>query len=120
MQNTYDIDKRKLLSSLCHGAIFFSPLVLTAGIPLGILLLSEDPVIKDNARESLNFHFNIWLYGAIAGFIGFFWWTIIVLPLLWVLGGLLFLAWLAPIFAILKCFSTPEQPFRYPFIFRVL
>jgi hypothetical protein len=37
-----------------------------------------------------------------------------------VLGGLLFLAWIAPIFAIVKCFSAPEQPFRYPFIFRVL
>lgn len=120
MQTTYDIDKRKLLSALCHGSIFLSPLVLTAGIPLGILLLSDDPIIKENARESLNFHFNVWLYGAIAGFIGFFWWTIIVLPLLWILGALLFLAWLIPIFAIVKCFSTPDQPFRYPFIFRVL
>jgi uncharacterized protein len=120
MQTAFDADKRKLLSALCHGAVFFSPLVLTAGIPLGILLLSDDPVVKTNARESLNFHFNIWLCGAIAGFIGFFWWTLVVLPLLWVLGAVLFLAWVAPIFAILKCLSKPEEPFRYPFIFRIL
>jgi uncharacterized protein len=120
MQTTYDSDKRKLLSALCHAAIFFSPLVLTAGIPLGILLLSEDPVIKDNARESLNSHFNIWLLTAITGAAWFLWFTILILPLAWALSAALFLAWLAPIFAIVKCFSTPEQPFRYPFIFRVL
>ncbi len=118
MQTTYDPDKRKLLSALCHGAIFFSPLVLTAGIPLGILLLSEDPVIKDSARESLNFHFNIWVYGAITGFL---WITIILIPLSWILGGLILLAtWVLPILAIIKSITNSEQPFRYPFIFRVL
>lgn len=120
MQTTYDLDKRKLLSALAHGSIFLSPLVLTAGIPLTILLVSDDPVVKDNAREALNFHLNVWIYGAIAGFIGFFWWTIVVLPLIWALGLALLLAWVVPIFAILKCFSDPDHPFRYPFILRLL
>lgn len=121
MQTTYDVDKRKLLSGLCHGSIFFSPLILTVGIPLSILLVSDDPVVKTNAKEAINFHLNVWLLGAIAAFIGFFWWTIILIPLIWVMGAiLLVMTWIEPIFAIVKCLGNPEQPFRYPFIFRVL
>lgn len=119
--DTYDIDKRKLLSSLCHGAIFFSPLVLSAGIPLAVLLVSDDPVTKESAKESLNFHFNVWFYGLIFGVIGFFWWTLILLPVIW-LGAafLLFMTWIVPIVAIVSCLSNPQEAYRYPFILRLL
>jgi uncharacterized protein len=63
----YDTDKRKLLSALCHGAIFFSTTVVSVGLPIAILFVSDDPVVKENAKESINFHFNVWLYGAILG-----------------------------------------------------
>jgi uncharacterized protein len=114
MQTTYDPDKRKLLSALSHGSIFLSTLVLSVGIPIAILLVSEDPVVKENAREAINFHFNVWLYEVIFGLLVFF---IIGIPLL----GILFLVhWILPILAILKSFNSPDQPFRYPFIFRLV
>ncbi|MDF5712088.1 MAG: DUF4870 domain-containing protein [Nostoc sp. S4] len=117
----YDTDKRKLLSALSHGAIFFSTTIVSVGIPIAILLVSDDPIVKENAKESINFHFNVWFYGAILGalFILFGW---LVLPLL-LLGPLAgigyFLHWGLTIWAITKVFSNPDIPFRYPFIFRV-
>ncbi len=111
---TYDSDKRKLMSVLCHGSIFFNTLFIGAGIPLAILLLSDDPVTKTSAKESLNFHFNMWLYWIIFG------------ALAWILIGLPFLAIVAianlvlPILAIISSLANPDESYRYPFIFRVL
>lgn len=114
MQSSYDNDKRKLLSALSHGSIFLSALVLSAGIPLAILLVSDDPVVKDNAKEALNFHFNVWLYGIIFGLLA---WLLIGIPLL----VILFIVQIVmPILAILRCLSNPESVYRYPFIFRLL
>lgn len=110
----YDTDKRKLLSALSHGSIFFSLSVVSIGIPLAVLFVSDDPVVKDNAKEALNFHFNVWLYGIIFGI------------LTWVLIGFLLLGILQvvnvilPILAILHCLSKPDSGYRYPFIFRLL
>ena len=110
----YDQDKRKLLSALCHGSIFISTLFISCGIPLAILLVSDDPVVKENAQESLNFHFNIWLYEFIFGLL-----TIILIgwPLL---GIVVILSWVLPIIAIISIFGNPNQAYRYPFIFRLL
>ncbi len=110
----YDQDKRKLLSSLSHGAIFISTLWISVLVPLGILLVSDDPVVKENARESLNFHFNIWLYELIFGAL-----TIILIgyPLLAIV---VLLSWILPIFAIIKIFANPNESYRYSFIFRLL
>ena len=112
----YDSDKRKLLSLLCHGAIFLSTLGLSIGVPIAVLLVSDDPVVKDNAKEAINFHFNVWLYGIIIlvltvvtfGLAGF-----ILAPI----GYLLH--WGLTIFAIIHILSDPNQPYRYPFIFRL-
>ncbi len=121
MQTGYDIDKRRLLSSLCHGSIFLSPLFLTIGIPFGISLLSDDPVVKDTAKEAINYHLNVWVYTAITGIIAFFWWTIVLLPLIWIMGAVLVIAtWVMPTIAIFKSLSDTSQVFRYPFIFRLL
>jgi uncharacterized protein len=114
MQSSYDLDKRKLLSALCHGAIFFSAFVLTVGIPITILLISDDPVVKDNAREAINFMINVWFYG------------IVMLVLFWLLVGWLLLPfwflyhWVLPIFAIVHCLRSPDFAFRYPLIVRLL
>lgn len=112
----YDSDKRKLLSLLCHGAIFLSTLGLSIGVPIAVLLVSDDPVVKDNATEAINFHFNVWLYSTIIlvltvvtfGLAGF-----ILAPI----GYLLH--WGLTIFAILHILKDPNQPYRYPFIFRL-
>ena len=114
--------KRRLFSLLCHGSIFFGSLLVTSAIPLVILLLFEDPVIKETAKETLNYHFNIWLYGAItAGLVTFFTVLILTIPLAWVIGGIFFLFTLIPpIFGILATLSNPDQTYRYPFIWRIL
>ena len=109
-----DLTQRKLLSGLAHGAIFFSATVVAVGIPIAIYLISDDPVVKENAQESLNFHFNVWLYGVIFGLLIFVGIGFILLGVLW------FVSILAPIVAIAKILSDSETVFRYPFIFRLL
>ncbi len=120
---TYNSDKRKLLSSLCHGSIFFSTTLVSIGVPIIINIISDDPVVKNNATESINFHLNVW-----------FWATVIGVPigilsfLTFGLGGILFfpvvafgflLHWGLTIWALLHCLSNSDEPFRYPFIFRL-
>ena len=110
----YDPDKRTLLSLLCHGSIFISATLVSMGIPLAVLLVSDDPVVKENAKESLNFHINVWLYGIIFGAL-----TIVLIgfPLL----VLLFIvSWVLPALAIVKILGDSSQSYRYPFIFRLL
>ena len=126
MVNSGDLSKssgkRKLFSLLCHGSIFLGSLLFTSLIPLAVLLLFDDPIIKQTAKETLNYHFNIWLYGAIsAGLIAFFTVLIITIPLTWIIGGALALFTLVPpIFGILATLNNPNEPYRYPFIWRLL
>ena len=111
MQEIYNSDKRKLLSSLSHGSIFLSGLIVAIGIPIAIYLLSDDPVVKANAKEAINFHFNVWLYG-----------IILIPPFVyhvWSGCGIWWLAhWAMTTWAIIHCLGTPEEPVHYPFIFR--
>ena len=112
----YDTDKRKLLSALCHGAIFFSTTVVSVGIPIALLFITEDPVVKDNAKEAINFHFNVWLYGSIIAVLVF-----ISFGLLIPLAGIGYLLhWGLTIWALVNVLSDPDKPFRYPFIFRII
>ena len=111
----YDTDKRKLLSALCHGAIFFSTTFVSVGVPIAMLFVTDDPVVKENAKESINFHFNVWFYGTI------------IAVLLWITLGLLFplaslgflLHWGLTIWALFHVLSDTNTPFRYPLIFRI-
>ncbi|MFZ4677415.1 MAG: DUF4870 domain-containing protein, partial [Nodosilinea sp.] len=91
----------------------FSTFVLSIGVPIIIYILSTDTVVKESAKESINFHFNVWLYSIIFGLLTF---VLIGWPLL----GLLWLAQLIlPIMAIIHSFKKPDSVFRYPFIFRL-
>jgi uncharacterized Tic20 family protein len=113
----FDPDKRKLLSALSHGSIFFSSLVVSVAIPIAILFVSEDPVVKESAKEAINFHINVWLYGVIIGaltFVTFGLLGIILLPIFYLFH------WIPPILAIIQSLSNPDQTYRYPFIFRVV
>lgn len=109
-----DLDKRKVLSALCHGAIFFSSTIVSVGIPIAILFVTEDSIVKANAKESLNFHINLYIY-AIVFFLLIA--VIIGIPLLIGLGVI---SWIMPIIAIVKVLGDPDTPYRYPFIFRLL
>jgi uncharacterized Tic20 family protein len=114
--------KRKLFSLLCHSSIFLGSLIFPSAIPFIILLFFDDPVIKATAKETLNYHFNIWLYGAItAGLVVFFTALIITAPLAWLIGAAFFLFhWIPPIFGVLATLNNPDEPYRYPFIWRLL
>lgn len=109
-----DLAQRKLLSGLSHGAIFFSSLFISIGIPIAILLTNNDPVVKANAKESLNFHINLYIYAFIFALLSL---IIIGIPLLIVLG---IVSLFMPILAIIKISDNPDQPYRYPFIFRLV
>jgi hypothetical protein len=117
MQDMYDRDKRKLLSTLSHGSIFFSTAIVSIGIPVAVLFVSDDPVVKENAKEAINFHLNVWLYGAVIGVL-----AILTLGLLgFILGPIFYLVhWGLTIWAIISTLGNPDQAFRYPFIFRLV
>ncbi|GAB1542091.1 hypothetical protein NUACC21_47650 [Scytonema sp. NUACC21] len=124
MQVTYDSNKRKLLSSLSHGAIFFSTALISIGVPIAITFISDDPVVQSNAKESINFHFNVWFWATLIGVpIGVLSWLtfgiagILLFPVI-AFGFLLH--WGLTIWALIHCLTKPDEPFRYPFIFRLL
>ena len=113
----YDTDKRKLLSALSHGSIFFSAVLVSVGLPIAVLFVSDDPVVKENAKEAINFHFNIWLYGVVIGVVTFLTFGLLGL----ILYPIYFLVhWGFSVLAIYQTLSNPDQAFRYPFIFRLL
>ncbi|HEY9739308.1 MAG TPA: DUF4870 domain-containing protein [Coleofasciculaceae cyanobacterium] len=113
----FDPDKRKLLSALSHGSIFFSSLVVSVAIPIAILFVSEDPIVKESAKEAINFHLNVWIYEAIVVAL-----TVVTLGFLGIILGPIFYLfhWVPPILAIIQSLSNPNQSYRYPFIFRVV
>lgn len=112
----YDSDKRKLLSALCHGSIFFSTLLVAIGLPIGILVVSDDSVVQANAKEAINFHLNVWFWGIVIAVL-----TFVTLGLLgFILGPIGYLLhWGLTIWAIVHALSEPNTPFRYPFILRL-
>ncbi|KJH73383.1 DUF4870 domain-containing protein [Aliterella atlantica] len=113
----YDADQRKLLSALSHGSIFFSAALVSIGIPIAIFLVSSDPVVKENAKEAINFHFNVWLYGIIVLVLSFISFGLLGL----FLGPVYFLFhWGLAILAIYQNLTSPDTAYRYPFIFRPL
>lgn len=117
LTTVYDQDKRKLLSALSHGSIFFSTLMFSIGIPIATLLISDDPVVKANAKEAINFSFNVWFWGIVIGvlsFISFGLLGLILIPL-----GFIW-HWGFTIWAVVSTLNNPNETFRYPFILRLL
>jgi uncharacterized protein len=123
MLSTSNPDKRRLLSALSHGSIFLSTTLVSIGIPIAIYFVADDSVVKSNAKESINFHLNVWFWATLIGVpVGIISWLTLGI------GGVLFfpviglgflIHWGLTIWALLHCVSQPDEPFRYPFIFRV-
>lgn len=107
-------DQRKILSLLCHGSVFFSFMIVSIAIPIVVLLLYEDPIVLENAKESLNFHIN--LYGCAIAFF-FLVFMLIGIPLLFLLA---IASFIMPIIAIIKVYHNPQRPYCYPFIIRLV
>ncbi len=112
----YDTDKRKVLSALCHGAIFFSMTLVSVAVPIFITFVTNDPVVRENAKESINFHINVWVYGFILGVLISMTWGILV-P---VAGIGFIIHWSLTVLALFYVLSDTRKPFRYPLIFRLV
>ncbi len=108
------MNTRKILSAVCHGSVWLNPLLLSVGIPITMMLVSEDPVVKANAKEALNVHLN--LFAA----------YILFTPMCWILIGFPLLAvaglynLIAPIFALCHLSSHPDEVYRYPCTVRLI
>lgn len=117
MQTTYDSDKRKLLSAVCHAMSFFGFSMVSIGVPVAIMLVSDDPVVKENAKESINFHINLWFWGGVTAVLYFLIIGWLLSPIIWPLG--LVYSLILPGWAAFKCLTNPDEAHRYPFIFRL-
>ena len=117
MQAESNLDKRKLLSATAHGSVFISALLVSIGIPIAILFVSDDSVVQENAKEAINFHLNIWLVGGIIAVLSFFTFGLLgfILAPIWLL-----IHWSLSVWAVVQSLQTPDQAFRYPFIFRIV
>jgi len=118
---------QQLLSALSHGSLHSSPLILPIAFPLIILLTHKDAVVKENAKEAINFFFNYLAFSFITGpFTVLLFIENIVLPrpLILLYLGVLYLVVLIililPAVAIIKVLNHPQLPYRYPFVRRPL
>ena len=106
-------DWRKILSILSHGSILFSSTIFSLGIPLAIILLSNDDVAIANAKEAFNFCITVYLI------------AICCLPLVFIFIGfslmilLIIATIIMPIVAMVKIASHPNRIYRYPLILRL-
>jgi uncharacterized protein len=59
--------QQQLLSSVCHLSVFFGLLlpVISIFLPITISIVSDDLVVKKNAKEAVNFQINGYLGGAL-------------------------------------------------------
>jgi hypothetical protein len=103
-------DLNKLLSVVCHLAALFTSFLAALLVPIVILAVSEDDVVKANAREALNFQLNMLLWALLALLLVFVGIGVVLLIVLaiWCI--------IAPIIAMINVASTPEVPYRYPLL----
>ena len=109
-----NLGRRKLLSVLCHGSIFLSSLFVSIRIPIAVLFITDDPILKETVKEALDFHINLYLYAAIFALLILVATGILLLIMLGVV------TFLMPIVALVRVLTEPSQPYRYPFIFRLV
>lgn len=104
----------KLLSLIAHGTCLLTSTILVIIVPILILSLSTDDVVRANARESINFQLSLMIWGLVAAVLCF---VAIGVPMLFVL---LIWSFVAPLIAVLKVADHPDQPYRYRFIIHFL
>lgn len=114
MHSHQDRTKQKLLCIVSHGAGLLSFSIVSIAIPIVILLLSEDYIVQENAKEAVNFQLTFFIYGIIVGILCF------VLIGFLALIPLIILNVILPILAIVGCAANPDRPFRYPFVLHLL
>jgi uncharacterized protein len=136
-----EIKQRQLLSALSHGSIFFGSLILPIVIPIVILIVFDDPIVKKNAKQAINFSINIlicFLLLILCYLIYFFFFKIdqsfflisvnstLLFGILNILASIVLLitffvfiiSFLLPIIAVFKILNDPNYIYRYPLFFR--
>ncbi len=113
-----DVTKRKLLRVLCHGSALASSAVVVVGLPIAIVVLSEDPLVKDSAKEAINYSLNIFVMLLMMLLLCF---TIIGIPFAILGYGIISVAAvIMPLIAIVSVCVSSESRFRYPFVYRFI
>ncbi|MEM8722039.1 MAG: DUF4870 domain-containing protein [Cyanobacteria bacterium P01_G01_bin.39] len=107
-------EQRKLLSILAHGSALLCSTVITVGVPVAIILLSQDDVVIANAKQALNFYITTYILAILFAFLIFFVVGIPLLILLWIATMIM------PIFAILKISRNSDRIYRYPLVIHIL
>lgn len=110
--------KRKILRASCHASALVSWSMVAIGLPIAVLLLSDDPMVKDSAKEAINFQITMIVLTWIS--VGLFF-TVLGIPLALVIFAYVGIASLIlPIVAIVSVCSDPERTYRYPLIIRLI
>lgn len=114
MPNTANTGESSLMSILAHLCALFTSLCVSILGPIVILAIADNDVVKQNARESLNFQISMIIYALISFalmLVGIGFVTIFIVAL-WSL--------IAPIIAMIKVANHPQTPHRYAMIFHFL
>jgi uncharacterized Tic20 family protein len=109
---------RKLLRVICHAAALTSSSFFVIGAPIVVLILSEDPLVKDSAKEAINYSITVLMIACGLLLLCF---TLIGIP--FAMLGYLILAIVStilPLIAIVTVCLDPNKPFRYPCILRLI
>jgi uncharacterized protein len=119
MTNAITNSKRKVYSMAAHGSALFSWSLIWIGVPLALICLVDDEIVKGNACEALNY-----------GIVGFVVGVAIVVGIFCSLGlGLFLLIPLIPLFVIMsllpiigmcKVAMNDNQIYYYPFVPRMI
>ncbi|MUL35267.1 DUF4870 domain-containing protein [Gloeocapsopsis dulcis] len=110
-----DTDKRKLLSGLSHAALILNVAVLPVLVPLIILLVTNDTIVRGNAKEAINFAINIFICGVISLLLIFV--EGIGIFLLYILA---LISFFMPLIATIYAVKNIHKPYRYPLIWHFL
>lgn len=109
-----DLQKRKLLSALCHCSTLLSWAIFPFAVPIIVLCVCDDEIVQENAKEAINYYISFLVYYAVCFLLMF---VAIGFPLL----VLTIVAdYVLPIIAIVHCLTNLSKSYRYPFIFRLM
>lgn len=113
-----EITKVKLLRASSHASALFSWSVIFIGVPIAILLISNDPLVRDSAKEAINFQISMIIITCIAVGLLF---TVIGIPVAILMFIYVAVASLVlPIIAIVSVCADPEKAYRYPLTIRLI
>jgi uncharacterized Tic20 family protein len=107
-----DLDQRKTFTVLCHSASLINYTGFSVAIPLVLLFTKKDSIVVSNARESVNFHFTMWIF-LILGFLL----TKILIGFA-VIAVVAIASLILSLQAILSLLKDEQQIYHYPFTIR--